>query len=234
MSILTLSNITAGYGKKPVLHNVYLEIPENETLLIVGSNGSGKSTLLKVVYGLLGIWGGTVEYGDTLLHDVRHQTEPHKLLEQGIMYIPQKNALFNDVSVEQNLQFSLLHLKNNRETKKRIGEVWEMMPVLQEKRHQLAGQLSGGERKLLSLAMVIVNRPRLLLYDEPLAGISEENIQTMLHWMKMIRNEGTTLVIVEHRIEELFSFVNRIVGLKLGHINKEELKTLNNIKKFMV
>lgn len=234
MSILKLSNITAGYGKKPVLHNVSLEIPENESLLIVGSNGSGKSTLLKVIYGLLGVWGGKVEYGDTLLHDVRHQTEPHKLLEQGIMYIPQKNALFNDVSVEQNLQFSLLHLNNNRETKKRISEVWEIIPDLQEKRHQFAGQLSGGERKLLSLAMVIVNRPRLLLFDEPLAGLSEENIQTMLHWMKMIRNDGITLVIVEHRIEELFSFVNRIVGLKLGQINKEELKTLNNIKKFMV
>lgn len=213
MSILKLSNITAGYGKKPVLHNVSLEIPENETLLIVGSNGSGKSTLLKVVYGLLGIWGGKVEYGDTLLHDVWHQTEPHKLLEQGIMYVPQKNALFNDVSVEQNLQFSLLHLNNNRETKKRIGEVWEVIPDLQEKRHQFAGQLSGGERKLLSLAMVIVNRPRLLLFDEPLAGLSEENIPTMIQWLEIIRNEGATLVIVEHRIVHIHTISKNILNM---------------------
>ncbi len=213
MSILKLSNITAGYGKKPVLHNVSLEIPENETLLIVGSNGSGKSTLLKVIYGLLSVWAGKVEYCDTLLHDVRHQTEPYRMLERGIMYVPQKNALFDDVSVVQNLQFSLLHLNNNRETKKRIGEVWEMIPDLQEKRHQFAGQLSGGERKLLSLAMVIVNRPRLLLFDEPLAGLSEENIQTMLHWLEIIRNEGATLVIVEHRIVHIRTISKNILNM---------------------
>lgn len=234
MSILKVTNINTGYGKKQVLYDVSLEVQKGETLLIVGSNGSGKSTLLKVIYGLLDVWKGTVEFENSLLHKENNKTATHTLFDKGIMYIPQKDALFDDMSVEENIQSSLLHLKDNQEIKKRTNQVLAEMTDLQKRKGQLAGKLSGGERKLLSLAMVLVNRPRLLLYDEPLAGVSEENIPMVMHWLEESRKGGCTMILVEHRVKELINFADRVIGFKLGHLHTEKLKTLDNIKKFMV
>lgn len=234
MSILKVTNINTGYGKKQVLYDVSLEVQKGETLLIVGSNGSGKSTLLKVIYGLLDVWKGTVAFEDTQLHHKDNLTATYTLLDKGIMYVPQKDALFDDISVEENIQFSLLHLKNNDEIKRRVSQVLVEMPDLQKRKKQLAGKLSGGERKLLSLAMVLANRPHLLLYDEPLAGVSEENIPMVLDWLDKIHQDDTTMVIVEHRVKELINFADRVIGLKLGHLHTEKLKTLDNIKEIMV
>ena len=234
MSILKVTNIDTGYGKKQVLYDVSLEVQKGESLLIVGSNGSGKSTLLKVIYGLLDVWQGKVEFEGFLLHDKNKKADTHKLLDKGIMYVPQKDALFDDMSVEENIQSSLLHLKDSREIKKRTNQVLDEMTDLQKRKGQLAGKLSGGERKLLSLAMVSANRPRLLLYDEPLAGVSEENVPMVMHWLKEVQKEDCTMVIVEHRVRELMDFADNIIGLKLGHLYTEKLKTLDNIKKNMV
>lgn len=234
MSILKLTNVSTGYGKKQVLHNVSLEVQEGESLLIVGSNGSGKSTLLKAIYGLLNIWEGGIEYNGSLLHDNQISTATYKFLDMGIMYVPQKNALFEDMNVEENLQSSLLHLNDNQEIKKRISQVLVEMPELDKRRKQLAGRLSGGERKMLSLAMVIANKPKLLLYDEPLAGVSEDNTPTITFWLNTIRRKGTTMIIVEHRIKELMGYASKIVGLKLGELYVENFNTLDNIINVMV
>lgn len=232
MSLLSISNIKTGYGNKQVLFDVSLDVEKGDTVLLIGSNGSGKSTLLKLVYGLLDVWNGSVEYDGELLHSASKKTPVHKLIDMGIQYVPQKNELFEDASVLENLQFSLLHLNNRKESARRIDEVMAQIPILQERRKQIAGRLSGGERKMLTLGMVLVNRPKLLLYDEPLAGLSEDNIPTMLEMLGMIRDAGTTLVVVEHRVMELLPFAHAIHGLKLGYINK--LDSIEKIKYFMI
>lgn len=234
MRILELTDINTGYGKKQVLHNVSLNVQKGETLLIVGSNGSGKSTLLKLIMGMLDVWEGAINYEEVLLHDANHKTATHTLLGKGIMYVPQKASLFDDMRVEENIQSSLLHLKDNQEIKRRTRQVLAEIPDLQKRKTQLAGRLSGGERKLLSLAMVLANRPKMLLYDEPLAGLSEENIPMVLEWLDKIHQEGTTMVIVEHRIKNMMRVADRIVGLRLGHLQQENLDTLDNIKKYMI
>lgn len=234
MNILKLTNINTGYGKKQVLYDVSLEVQKGEMLLIVGSNGSGKSTLLKVIYGLLDVWDGTVVFESSWLHDKFNKTTTHTLLDKGIMYVPQKDALFDDMCVEDNIQASLLHLKNNDEIRRRVSHVLTKMPDLQQKKKQLAGKLSGGERKLLSLAMASVNHPKLLLYDEPLAGVSEENILMVTHWLNEFRKEGCTMIIVEHRIKEMVTFAGRVIGLKQGHLHTEKLNTIDNIKEFLI
>lgn len=235
MSLLSISNISTGYGNKQVLFDVSLDVEQGDTMLLIGSNGSGKSTLLKLVYGLLDVWQGTVEYDGTLLHSTTKKTPTHNLIDMGIQYVPQENELYDDASVLENLQFSLLHLNNRKESARRIDEVIAQIPIFQEQRKQTAGRLSGGERKMLTLGMVLVNRPKLLLYDEPLAGLTEDNIPTMLEMLGKIRDAGTTMVIVEHRVMELLSFGVTIIGLKLGHLyKKEELVSLYKIKKFMV
>ena len=234
MSLLRLSDMSTGYGKKQVLFNVSLDVKKGETLLLFGSNGSGKSTLLKSVYGLLDIWNGTIEFDGEPLHTTTMRTPSHLLLDKGIMYVPQKNELFEDMSVMDNLRSSLLHIGDKHETENRIDEVLTKMPQLQNLRKQEAGRLSGGERKLLSLGMVLANRPKLLLYDEPLAGVSEDNIPMVLDWLAKIRDNGTTLIIVEHHVTEMLAHSTRNVGLKLGHIYSDNLNSLDDIKSFIV
>lgn len=232
MSILSIKNASTGYGNKQVLFDVTLDVEKGDTVLLVGSNGSGKSTLLKLIYGLVDIWQGSVEYNGELLHEMGKKTPTHTLLSKGIQYVSQKNELFDDASVLENLQFSLLHLNSKKESAKRIEEVMEDIPLLKERRKQTAGRLSGGERKMLALGMVMVNRPTLLLYDEPLAGLSEDNIPEMLTIFKKIHEMGTTIIIVEHHVMEMFAFVDSVVGLKLGRISKQRLKDVKYLKNF--
>lgn len=234
MSLLSIHNANTGYGNKQVLFDINMDVEKGDIVLLVGSNGSGKSTLLKLIYGLVDVWQGSVYYDGEVLHEVGKMTPTHTLLNRGIMYVPQKNELFDDASVLENLQFSLLHLNNKKESAKRIDEVMEEMPLLKERRKQTVGRLSGGERKMLALGMVMVNRPKLLLYDEPLAGISEDNIPTMLVMLGKIRDVGTTMVIVEHRVREMLSFSTSIIGLKIGCVYNDIFCSLDNIKEFIV
>lgn len=242
MSLLTIKNASTGYGNKQVLFDVSLDVEQGDTVLLIGSNGSGKSTLLKLVYGLMDVWQGTVEYNGKLLHSTSMKTPTHKLIDMEIQYVPQKNELFDDATVMENLQYSLLHLGNRKESlrridaesQRRIDEVMIQFPILKDRCRQIAGRLSGGERKLLTLAMVLVNRPTLLLYDEPLAGISEDYVPSVLTCLEKIHKNGTTIVIVEHRISSLLPFANRVIGLKFGHLYTKHLKTMEEINSFII
>lgn len=234
MSLLSVSNISTGYGNKQVLFNVSLDVEKGDTILLIGSNGSGKSTLMKSIYGLMDLWQGTVEYDGKQLHSTGKKTPTHRLLDMGIQYVPQKNELFDDASVQDNLEYSLLHLNSHKESLRRIEEVLVQIPMLKEHRKQIAGRLSGGERKMLSLGMILVNRPTLLLYDEPLAGLNEDVIPTTLTMLDMMRNAGTTMIIIEHHIKEMLNFSHSIIGMKLGYLQKDSLVSSQEIRKFLI
>lgn len=235
MSLLSIKHINTGYGKKQVLFDVNVEIKESEKVLLIGSNGSGKSTLLKSVYGVLPLWNENGERGNLEFNGENITgLASHCLISKGLMYIPQNDELFDDMTVQENLLMSTLYLNNSSESKKRLNEVLENMPHLDEKRKQVVNQLSGGERKMLTLGMVAMNKPKLLLYDEPLAGLSGDNIEEVLYWLNDIHKRGTTIVIVEHRIKELLSFVDSIIGLKLGKRNIETLNNLETIKTYLL
>lgn len=234
MSLLEVQHINSGYGKKQVLFEVDLTVEEGETVLLIGSNGSGKSTLFKAIYGIVPIWN-SAENGKVLFDDKDvTNSKSHCLIQKGITYVPQKNELFEDMTIEQNLQMSLLHLNSKKETNKRVQEVYAQIDILANNKKQIAAQLSGGERKLLSLGMVLANQPKMVLYDEPLAGLSGNNVSMALKWLQAIKDNGTTLVIIEHRIKELMAFADKVVGLKLGQRNTEALDKIERIKSFMI
>ena len=230
MSLMRIEHISTGYGKKQVLFDVSLDIEQGKTLLIVGANGSGKSTLFKAIYRTLDLWEGKIYYQNEYLS--RYKT--HQLIEKGIMYIPQKNELFEDLTVLENLELSLLHYKKPVEKKHKTAEIIEAIPMLKQKLKNTVNTLSGGERKFVSLGMVLINRPKILLYDEPLAGLSGENVDKVIDTLGKIKRNGTTLVVIEHRVKELFPIADKTVGFKLGKLYSENLNTLDNIKKFMV
>lgn len=232
MSILSMEHINTGYDKKQVLFDINIDIKRGECVLLVGSNGSGKSTLFKAIYRGLDLWGikGKIVYNDEEISKL----STHQLIKKGIVYIPQKDELFEDLTVLENLELSILHMKDKKETKKRINNIIKQIPSLKKRLKQDVNSLSGGERKLISLAMALVNQPKVILYDEPLAGLSGENAKTLLTRLKQIKEGGTTLIIIEHRITELLPVADRIMGLKLGYKNKQELKTIEDIKTFLI
>ncbi len=233
--ILDIQNLSTGYDKKQVLFGVSLQVQKGETVLLVGSNGSGKSTLLKTIFGIIPLWHGAVSFQGNTLHSYPKLKTPHsKLIMKKMMYLPQKDELFEDMNVQENLEISILHLRDAQKQKQLLAQLFEDMSVLKDKRQQLASQLSGGERKMVSLGMALLNKPNLLLFDEPFAGLSEDNIDMVIRWLETIKQNGTTLVIIEHRIKKLLNFADRVVGLKLGRLYTDNLQTINDIKQFLV
>jgi len=232
MNILSVGHINTGYDKKQVLFDINFDIKQGECVLLVGSNGSGKSTLFKAIYRNLDLWNknGKIIYNDEDISKLK----THQLIKKGIVYIPQKDELFEDLTVLENLELSILHLNNKKDTKLRIKTVLEQIPTLKQELEQEVNNLSGGERKLLSLAMALLNQPKVLLYDEPLSGLSNENIKSLIVYLKEIKEQETTLVLVEHRIKELLPLTDRVIGLKLGQQNKQELNTIESIKTFLI
>ena len=221
MSLLNINNLNSGYGNKQILFDASLGIEEGDVVLLIGSNGSGKSTLLKTICGIIPVWSGSIKYDGVMFQTKEKASPTHTLLKQGIQYMPQKNELFDDATVMENLQFSLLHLNNEKETAKRIEELLEEIPSLKPMLKQRAAKLSGGERKKLCLGMVMVNHPRLLLYDEPLAGMSDDNIPDMIEMLTKLRTTGTTMLIVEHHVTEMMLFADKTYGMQLGSLSGE-------------
>lgn len=232
MNRLQIERVNTGYDKKQVLFDISFEVNEGECILLVGSNGSGKSTLFKAIYRCLDLWGenGKVSYNGEDISELK----PYQLIEKGIMYIPQKEELFEDLTVMENLELSVLHWKDKKKTVRLLQDILTRVPLLKQKIKQEVSSLSGGERKLLSLGMALLNQPKVLLFDEPLAGLSGENVKMLIGYLTQIKENGTTLVLIEHRVKELLQFADRIIGLKLGHIIKQKLNTLDNIKTLLI
>jgi branched-chain amino acid transport system ATP-binding protein len=232
MSILIAENINTGYDKKQVLFDINFNIQKGDCTLLVGSNGSGKSTLFKAIYRCLNLWD--IKGKLILENEKLTEFQTNELIEKGIMYIPQKETFFEDLTVKENLELSVLHFSKKFNVDKKINEILEQIPILKNKLNQDVNKLSGGERKLVSLVMVLLNKPKVLLFDEPLSGLSTENVKLLIKHLTKIKETGTTLMLIEHRIKELLPLADQIIGLKLGHKTNQELKTLEHIKTFLL
>jgi len=213
--MLKLENISTGYGKKQVLYDVSLEVSLGEIVLLVGSNGSGKSTLLKTIYNLLPLWNkGSVSFDGEYITGLL----PSNLLKKGLLYIQQKNNLFEELTVKENLEMAGLILPNKSRFE-RIESTLTMFPILSPHLKRTPMKLSGGERQLLALAMALLHNPKMIILDEPLSGLSQQNINLVTEYLTRINSQSnTTLLIVEHRVKECVKIANKIIGLKLGRV----------------
>jgi len=213
MSLLYVDNLSSGYGKKKVLSNVSLAIEPAEIVTLIGSNGAGKSTLLKALYGLGEIWGeGKVLYKDK---DITH-AKPETLLSQGIVYIGQKSNTFDSFSVEENLK-TAGYLYDKQTLKAKIDKLYTLLPKLKTLATQKVHSLSGGQRQLVALGMGMLHEPRLVLFDEPSAGLDVKHMREIFGIIESMKEtEGVSFLIVEHRVREIGAITDRWVGLKLG------------------
>jgi ABC-type branched-subunit amino acid transport system ATPase component len=209
--MLEVKNISSGYGKKQVLYDISLEVKAGEVVLLTGGNGSGKSTLLKCIYNLIPCWSGDIFLGGEKINRLK----PFDLIKKGILYIPQKDYYFENLTVLENLQISGNMLQKQL-LKMRVDEVLEFTG-LSKFRKRKPFDLSGGERKILAFGMGLIHKPKLLLFDEPFAGIDKKNSKVMKKlFEEEIISPDNSVIIVEHKdAQQLFT---REIKMELGKI----------------
>ena len=213
--MLNVQHITTGYGKKQVLADASFEVRKDDVVLLSGGNGSGKSTILKTIYGLLKPW---TSEGSILFEGKDITALPvSTMIRNGIVYMPQKKNVFEDFTVEENL-FTAAEFYKKANAKRRIKNVYEMVPRLEILRKRTPFHLSGGEKQLLAFGIVLVHSPKLMLLDEPFAGVDAENSTTLVGCLKTLRDSGVTFVVVEHKQHILESIITKSIELSLGCI----------------
>ena len=209
--LLEVERLEAGYEQVTVLQGVSLEAGAGEIVAVIGPNGAGKSTLLKAVYGLARVRGGTVRYDGADVTGSR----AHVLTERGLNFVPQTDNVFPSLSVAENLAVAVGVLPRT-ERPVALARVHELFPLLRERRRQRAGTLSGGQRKLVGLARALVTWPRLLLLDEPSAGLAPRAMDEVFAKLSEIRELGISIVIVEQNARRALALADRGYVLELG------------------
>lgn len=208
--MLKVDKISAGYAKKQVLFDVSLEVNYGDVVLLTGGNGSGKSTLFKCIYNLVPLWGGEIQFQNKTTLGLK----PAELIQKGIVYIPQKNFYFENLSVIENLHISG-NILPQEILKDRILKALEQTG-LYELRRRNPFNLSGGERKLLAFAMALIHKPKLLLFDEPYAGLDRKNSEIIKNLFEnKIFTPEIGVIIIEHKSLALHQFTMKI-ELELG------------------
>lgn len=194
--LLQITGLSAGYVPGlPILRDVDLTAARGRMTVIIGPNGAGKSTLIKAVAGLLPEISGSVRIG---VDDIQG-TRPDQLGQHGIAYVPQSDNVFKSLSIQENLNLSL---KRKPDREGRLSALYDQFPPLGEKRHQRAGALSGGQRQFLAVAMALAAEPRLILMDEPSAGLSPKAAAEVLDHAKALTRSGVTILLVEQNVKQ--------------------------------
>jgi branched-chain amino acid transport system ATP-binding protein len=214
--LLALHGIEAGFGANLVLHGVDLTVHEGTSVGLFGLNGAGKSVTMKVIAGLVPARDGSVR----LAGENVTALSPEDRVALGMAYTPQARQLFPKMTVEQNLRLGgyLLRRRNKARFASVVGEVYERFPILSERRSQLAGSLSGGQQAMLAMGRALVGEPRVLLIDEPSAGLAPAVIEDVLGMLQGLRAEGMTMVLVEQNITFGFRLVDRAAILQRGQV----------------
>lgn len=217
--LLTVSNLEAGYGKKQILYGLTLSILPGEIVGLIGHNGAGKSTALQSIFGLITPHQGQIIYMD---RDLTFAS-PASKLDAGIYHLPQENFIFSDLTVTDNLEMSFFTMKDQAAFESRREEVYQFFPVLRDRKNQLAGTLSGGERRMLGIGMGLLRKPKLILLDEPSSGLSPVAFQNVAKIIQEINSSlQTAVLLVEQNVKAAFKLSKRVYVMKAGRIILEE------------
>jgi branched-chain amino acid transport system ATP-binding protein len=208
-ALLALANVRAGYGDAVVLDDVSLEVPERQSLAVLGRNGVGKSTLLLTIMGFTDVGRGAIKWrGEDIT-----RVAPHLRARRGLGWVAQEREIFPSLSVEENLTVTA------RPGRWDSKAVYELFPRLAERRAAMGNQLSGGEQQMLAIARALMTNPRLLLLDEPLEGLAPILVEELARAIqRMTAGEGTTIILVEQHTEVALSLTEEAVVIERGNI----------------
>jgi branched-chain amino acid transport system ATP-binding protein len=212
--MLELRNVSAGYGTFQALFDVSLKVDAGEAVAVIGPNGAGKTTLLRVISKLVGTTAGELLMEGRRLNEV----EAHRVIELGIAHVPENRRLFPRLTVEENLRMGAFVPAARARFGERLESVYTLFPRLKERRAQLAGTMSGGEQQMCAIARGLMSQPKLLLLDEPSAGLAPVVVQRIFEVVRRIRDEGYTVLIVEQNVQQVLKVVDRAYLLEVGRI----------------
>ena len=229
--MLTLTDVSAGYGSFQALFGVSLEVKAGESVAVIGPNGAGKTTLLRAISKLIELTGGEVTMEGRSLTPVA----PHEVIATGIAQVPENRRLFPRLTVEENLRMGSFLLSARKQFPAKRKFVFDLFPRLEERRNQPAGTLSGGEQQMCAIGRALMSGPKLLLLDEPSAGLAPVVVQSIMQMVKRICAEGYTVLIVEQNIRQVLKVVDRAYLLETGRIKQSgssaELLASDEIRK---
>jgi len=228
MSLLDVESLDAGYGDLQILTDVDLDVEDGEYVTIVGPNGAGKSTVMKSVFGLTTYMGGTVTFAGEDITDTR----PEDVIHKGLGYVPQSDNVFAELDVAENLEMGAYILDDVPEDA--LREVYDRFPILEERKGQKAGTMSGGQQQMLAMGRALMLDPDLLLLDEPSAGLAPDLVDEMFDKIDEINDTGTSVLMVEQNAKEalrrcdrgyvLANGQNRYVDEGEALLNDEEVR----------
>ncbi|KPK09005.1 MAG: leucine/isoleucine/valine transporter ATP-binding subunit [Betaproteobacteria bacterium SG8_39] len=229
--MLKLSNVSAGYGSFQALFDTSLEVNAGETVAVIGPNGAGKTTLLRVISRLIDASAGEMTMEARSLNTV----PSHEVIAYGIAHVPENRRLFPRLSVEDNLRMGAYVPSARANFAERLERVYALFPRMKERRKQLAGTLSGGEQQMCAIGRALMSGPKLLLLDEPSAGLAPVVVQAIFEVVRKMSAEGYTVLIVEQNVQQVLKVADRAYLLETGRIKlsgrADELRENDAIKK---
>jgi branched-chain amino acid transport system ATP-binding protein len=212
--MLELRSVDAGYGSFQALFGVSLDVKAGEAVGVIGPNGAGKTTLMRVISGLIRPRAGAISMeGIDVL-----KTPEHRIVSLGIAHVPENRRLFPRLSVEDNLKMGAFMPEARARYAERLAVVFDLFPRMKERRYQLAGTMSGGEQQMCAIGRALMSDPKLLLLDEPSAGLAPVVVQQVFELVKRIRAGGLTVLIVEQSVQQVLRVVDRAYLLEAGTI----------------
>jgi branched-chain amino acid transport system ATP-binding protein len=212
--MLSLSAVSAGYGSFQALFGVSLEIARGEAVGVIGPNGAGKTTLMRVISGMLPMSEGAM----TLEGQAIGGLPAHEIIEHGIAHVPENRRLFPRLTVEENLRVGAYIPAARARFAEQLDYVYTLFPRLKDRRMQAAGTMSGGEQQMCAIGRALMSKPKVLLMDEPSAGLAPLVVQQVFDLVRRIRAEGLTVLIVEQNVQQVLDVVDRAYLLEVGAI----------------
>ena len=212
--LLTVRDLRVKYGNVEVLHGINLDVGEGEIVAILGANGAGKSTTLMAVSRIVKSSAGSIEFGGRALHRLK----PHDVVREGVIQVPEGRRIFNTLSVEENLALGAFVRADTARIAKTREWIYELFPILKERRDQLGGTLSGGEQQMLAIARGLMAEPKILLLDEPSLGLAPLLVKAIFRTLKTINQAGVTIVLVEQNAKAALRLANRGYILEVGNV----------------
>jgi branched-chain amino acid transport system ATP-binding protein len=217
--LLEVKDLTVNYGLVQALNSISLNVNEGEIVAMIGPNGAGKSTALKAICGLLRATGGEITNGEIIFSgESIKNIPPHNLVRKGISLVPEGRRVFPTMTVLENSEMGSYIKKDKKAIGSSLDKIFNLFPVLNNRRKQKAGTLSSGEQQMLAIGRAFILQPKLLLLDEPSLWLSPNYVETVFEKLKEVNKDGTTLLLVEQNARMALEYADRAYVFKIGEI----------------